>query len=95
MIAAYTSVSKEWRRTDEAKVKAVIHRTWQLIMPGSCPGALSSLAFGLVVLVFQEWAKVRFPGSMNMQRLSCVLLPAAGWRTQLFRLIFIEPGIRI
>ena len=40
----------------------------------------------------QGWAKVRFPGSVNMWWKSCVLLPAAGKRTQLFHLIFTEPG---
>ena len=32
----------------------------------------------------QGWAKVWFPGFVNMRRKSCVLLPAAGSRTQLF-----------
>ena len=32
------------------------------------------------------------PGSVNMRRKNCVLLPAAGRRTQYFHLIFTEPG---
>ena len=32
------------------------------------------------------------PGSMNKRIKSCVLLPAAGRRTQLFHLIYTEPG---
>ena len=40
----------------------------------------------------QGWAKVRFPGSVNMRWKSCVLLPAAGRRTQFFHLIFTKPG---
>ena len=40
----------------------------------------------------QGWAKVRFPGSVNRRGKSCVFLPAAGRRTQLFPLIFTEPG---
>ena len=40
----------------------------------------------------QEWAKVWFPVSVNVWRKSCVLLPTAGRRTQLFHLIFMEPG---
>ena len=31
-------------------------------------------------------------GSVNMRRKNCVLLPAAGRRTQLFHLIFTQPG---
>ena len=38
-------------------------------------------------------AKVCFPGSANMRWKSCVLLPAAGRRTQCFLLIFMEPGV--
>ena len=34
----------------------------------------------------QGWAEVRFQGSVNMRRKSCVLLPAAGGRTQIFTL---------
>ena len=41
----------------------------------------------------QGWAKVRFPGSVNMRWKHCVVLPAAGRRTQLFHLIFSEPGV--
>ena len=40
------------------------------------------------------WAKVRFPGSMNMRWKSCVLQPAAGRKTQLLIFIFTEPGNR-
>ena len=42
----------------------------------------------------QGWAKVRIPGSVSMTRKSCVVLPAAGRRMQLFHLIFTEPGNR-
>ena len=40
----------------------------------------------------QGWAKVRFPGSVIMRCRICVLLPAAGRRTQFFHLIFTKPG---
>ena len=40
----------------------------------------------------QGWVEVRFPGSVNMRWKSCVLLPAAGRRTQLFHLVSMEPG---
>ena len=42
----------------------------------------------------QGSANPRTPGSENMRAKSCVLLPAAGRRTQLFFLIFLEPGVR-
>ena len=32
---------------------------------------------------------------MNMRRKSCVLLPAAGRKTQLFHLISTEPGVHL
>ena len=39
-------------------------------------------------------ANPQIPGSENKRIKSCVLLPAAGRRTQLFHLIFTEPGPR-
>ena len=41
----------------------------------------------------QGWTKTWSPGSVNMRWKSCVLLPAEGRRTQLFHLIFTEPGV--
>ena len=35
------------------------------------------------------------PGSVNMKRKNCVLLPAAGRRAKLFHLIFTEPGVHL
>ena len=40
----------------------------------------------------QGWAKVHFPGSVNMRRENCVFLHTAGRRTQIVHLIFTEPG---
>ena len=37
----------------------------------------------------KRWA----PGSMNMRRKNCILLPAAARRTHLFHLIFTESGV--
>ena len=42
----------------------------------------------------QGLANPRTPGSENMRVKSCVLLPTAGRRMQLFILIFSEPGVR-
>ena len=42
----------------------------------------------------QGSANPRTPGSEKMRMKSCVLLPAAGRKTQLFILIFSEPGVR-
>ena len=41
----------------------------------------------------QGSANPQTPGSENKRIKSCVLLPAAGRRTQLFHLIFSEPGV--
>ena len=41
----------------------------------------------------QRSANPQTPGSENKRIKSCVLLPAAGIRTQLFHLIFSEPGV--
>ena len=45
-----------------------------------------------VFLHVQGSAKRRRPGLVNIRRENCVLLPAAGWRTQFFHLIFTNPG---
>ena len=45
-------------------------------------------------LHLQGSANPRTPGSEKMRMKSCVLLPAAGRKTQLFILIFSEPGVR-
>ena len=42
----------------------------------------------------QGSANPRTPGSETMRIKSCAFLPAAGRRTQLFILIFSEPGVR-
>ena len=42
----------------------------------------------------QGSANPRGPGSVKMRWTSCVILPAAGWRTQLFILLFSQPGTR-
>ena len=42
--------------------------------------------------ILQGSAKKQAPGSVNMRRKNCVLLPAAGRRTQFFLLTFMEPG---
>ena len=44
--------------------------------------------------ILQGSANPRTPGSEKMRIKSCVLLPAAGRKTQLFILIFSEPGVR-
>ena len=44
-------------------------------------------------MYIQGSANPRTPGSVNMRIKSCVLLPSAGRKTQLFILIFMEPGI--
>ena len=41
----------------------------------------------------QGSANPQTPGSEDKRIKSCVLLPAAGRRTQLFHLIFSEPGV--
>ena len=41
----------------------------------------------------QGSANPQTPGSENKRKKNCVLLPAAGRRTQLFHLIFSEPGV--
>ena len=43
--------------------------------------------------ILQGSANPQTPGSENKRIKSCVLLPAAGRRTQLFHLIFTEPGV--
>ena len=43
----------------------------------------------------QGWPKRWTPGCVNMSLKSCVLPPAAGRRTQLFLLIFTEPGVHL
>ena len=43
----------------------------------------------------QGSANPQTPGSENKRIKSCVFLPAAGRRTQLFQLIFTEPGVCI
>ena len=45
--------------------------------------------------VVQGWPKRWTPGSVNMRRKNCVLLPAAGKRTQLFHLTFTEPWVHL
>ena len=44
-------------------------------------------------ILLQGSANPQTPGSENKRIKSCVLLPAAGRRTQLFHLIFTEPGV--
>ena len=46
-------------------------------------------------LTVQGCTKRWTPGSVNMTRKNCVLLPAAGRRAQLFHLIFTEPGVHL
>ena len=46
-------------------------------------------------LTVQGWPKRWSPGSVNVRRKICVLLPAAGRKTQLFHLIFREPGVHL
>ena len=43
----------------------------------------------------QGWPKRWTPGSVNMRWKSCVLLPAAGSRTQFFLLTFTETGVHL
>ena len=45
-------------------------------------------------LKLQGLAKKRAPGSVNVRRKSCVLLPVAGKRTQFFHFLFTGPGAR-
>ena len=50
-----------------------------------------SLHFGFVRGCTKRWT----PGSVNMKRKNCVLLPAAARRAQLFHLLFTEPGVHL
>ena len=59
--------------------------------PYVVPGGFQVLPGGCLVVI-QGWAKVGFPGSVNIRWKIYVLLPAAGSRTQFFLLIFTEPG---
>ena len=45
------------------------------------------------VMQIQGWPKRWTPGSVNMWRGNCVILPAAGRRSKLFPLKFTEPGV--
>ena len=45
--------------------------------------------------VIQGWPKRWTPGSVNMKRKNCVLLTAAGRKTQPFHLKFTEPGVHL
>ena len=58
---------------------------------------VGALVVGVVVVVLavQGWTLWCAPGSVNLSRKYCVLLPAAGRRTQLFHLIFTEPGVPV
>ena len=47
------------------------------------------------LFTLQRWPKRWTPGSVNVRRNNCVLLPAANSRTQLFHLIFTEPGVHL
>ena len=47
----------------------------------------------VVPCLVQGSANPQTPGSKNKRIKSCVRLPAAGRRTQLFILIFTEPGV--
>ena len=49
----------------------------------------------LDILFVQGTTKRRLPGSVNVRKKNCVLLPAAGSRTQFFHLIFTKPGRRL
>ena len=49
-------------------------------------------AKGIKGWYIQGSAKRLRPGLVNMRRKNCVLLPAAGRRTQFFLLIFTKPG---
>ena len=42
-------------------------------------------------VIYRGWTLWCAPGSVNMTRKYCVLLPAAGRRTQIFHLLFTEP----
>ena len=44
-------------------------------------------------MLVQGSANPQTPGSENKRIKSCVLLPAAGRRTQIFILLFSEPGV--
>ena len=51
--------------------------------------ATSDSIFSLFVQGWTLWCAL---GSVNMRRENCAFLPAAGRRTQLFHVIFTEPG---
>ena len=53
-----------------------------------------TLSGQVVPMCVQGSANPRTPGSENIRIKSCVLLPAAGRRTQLFAFIFSEPRVR-
>ena len=46
----------------------------------------------LVECPLQGTSKITFPGSVDMMWNNCVCLPTAGRKTQLFYIIFTEPG---
>ena len=56
----------------------------------NCP--LSCWEFWDMSKLLQGLANPRGPGSENIRIKGCVFLPAAGRRTQLFHIIFTEPG---
>ena len=79
----------------------IIHRVRQggKTYPGCHPRCPPTAAhacnnIALFEMCVQGWAKVCFPGSVDMRTKLCVLLLAVGRKTQNFHLIFTEPGKR-
>ena len=56
---------------------------------------VGNMTLGPKFMLVQGCTKRWTPGSVNMKRKNCVLLPAAGRRAQLFHLIFTEPGVHL
>ena len=81
-----------WLQNTE-KVILADHCTSRRFDPRRAKRALGSEENSRGVLLIQGSANPRTPGSVNMRIKSCVLLPSAGRKTQLFILIFTEPGI--
>ena len=62
---------------------------------GHPPSASMQASYVSICNLRLRWTKRWSPGSVNMRSKNCVLLPAAGRRTQLFHLIFTEPGAHL